>query len=233
MERATHRALPVLAIPAVSCLLRCFADIDSRDLFSSNPGNGLGLSRVAAVAVSVGLASTWWTTGPISNADFGSGRPRCREASHAGEPHSLAKGESDDWTLRRELMPDEIFGKDSCRKAHGVAHGAMVVILCPRGKDEIREREGEYRHAEEERIGDPLHVVFGLPLILRRSRPFANDVSEQPVFLHVAGSLASSCRAPHRLTRGRESSVGLPITRRCNGRASSGLCSARRFTTPQ
>jgi len=30
-----------------------------------------------------------------------------------------------------------------------------------------------------------------------------------------------------------ESSAGLPITRRCNGRASSGLCSARRFTTPQ
>ena len=81
MERATHRALPVLAIPAVSCLLRCFADIDSRDLFSSNPGNGLGLSRVAAVAVSVGLASRWWTTGPASNAGFGFRRPRCRETS--------------------------------------------------------------------------------------------------------------------------------------------------------
>ena len=148
-------------------------------------------------------------------------------------PHSLAEGESDDWTLQRELRPDEIFGKDSCRKAHGVAYGAMVVILCPRGEDEVRERKGEYRHAEEESIGDPLHVVFALPLILRRSRPFANDVSEQPVFLHVAGFLASSCRAPHRLTRGRESSAGLPITRRCNGRASSGLCSARRFTTPQ
>ena len=65
----------------------------------------------------------------------------------------------------------------------------MVVILCPRGEDEVRERKGEYRHAEEESIGDPLHVVFGLPFILRRSRPFANDVSEQPVFLHVAGSL--------------------------------------------
>src|SRR5215831_15733916 len=108
----------------------------------------------------------------------------------------------DDWTLGRELRPNEIFGKDGCRKAHGVAYGAMVVILCPRGEDEVREREGEYRHAEEESIGDPLHVVFALPLILRRSRPFTHDVSEQPVFLHVAGSLACSCRAPHRLTRG-------------------------------
>ena len=65
----------------------------------------------------------------------------------------------------------------------------MVVVLCPRGEDEVRECEGEYRHAEEERIGDPLHVVFGLPLILRRSHPSANDVSALPVFLHVAGSL--------------------------------------------
>src|SRR5262249_56055445 len=86
---------------------------------------------------------------------------------------------------RNELRPDEIFGKDSCRKAHGVAYGAMVVILCPRGEDEVRERKGEYRHAEEESIGDPLHVVFALPLILRRSRPFAHDVSDHPVLLHL------------------------------------------------
>jgi len=45
------------------------------------------------------------------------------------------------------------------------ATGAMVVILCPRGEDEIREREGEYRHAEEESIGDPLHGIFGLTAI--------------------------------------------------------------------
>jgi hypothetical protein len=64
----------------------------------------------------------------------------------------------------------------------------MVPILCPCGEDEIREREGEYRHAEEERIGDPLQV-FGLPLILRRRHPFAHDVAAQPVFLHVVGSL--------------------------------------------
>ena len=80
----------------------------------------------------------------------------------------------------------------------------MVVILCSRGEDEVREREGEYRHAEEESIGDPLRVVFALPPILRRSRPFAHDVAAQPVFLNVAGSLASSCRAPHRLTGGRD-----------------------------
>jgi hypothetical protein len=67
----------------------------------------------------------------------------------------------------------------------------MVVILCPRGEDEVREREGEYRHAEEEGIGDALHVVFGLPLILRRSHPLANDVSAQPVFFHVASSLVA------------------------------------------
>src|SRR5215472_5203166 len=30
----------------------------------------------------------------------------------------------DDWTLQRELRPNEIFRKDGCRKAHGVAHGA-------------------------------------------------------------------------------------------------------------
>jgi hypothetical protein len=65
----------------------------------------------------------------------------------------------------------------------------MVAILCPRGEDEVREREGEYRHADEERIGDPLLGIFGLPLILRRSHPFAHDVSAQPVLLHVAGSL--------------------------------------------
>jgi hypothetical protein len=47
----------------------------------------------------------------------------------------------------------------------------------------------EYRHAEAESIGDPLHVVSGLPLILRRSHPFANDAAAQPVFFHVAGSL--------------------------------------------
>jgi hypothetical protein len=64
----------------------------------------------------------------------------------------------------------------------------MMVILCPRGENEVREREGEYRHAEEERIGDPLHVVFGLPLILRSRHPFAHDVPAQAVFLHVAGS---------------------------------------------
>src|SRR5215469_9158240 len=110
----------------------------------------------------------------------------------------------DDWTLRRELRPNEIFGKDGCRKAHGVADGAMVAILGPRGEDEVREREGEYRHAEEECIGDPLHGVFGLTPILRRSHPFAHDVAAQPVVLHVAGSLASSCRAPHRLTGGRD-----------------------------
>jgi hypothetical protein len=79
----------------------------------------------------------------------------------------------------------------------------MVAILCPRGEDEVREREGEYRHAEEESIGDPLHGV-GLPLILSRRHPFAHDVSAQPVLLHVAGSLANSCRAPHRLTGGRD-----------------------------
>lgn len=100
---------------------------------------------------------------PIGARTQPAARP-CARASHAEEPHSLAKGESDDRTLRRELRPDEIFGKDGCRKAHGVAHGAMVVILGPRGEDEIREREGEYRHAEEESIGDPLHVVFGLTL---------------------------------------------------------------------
>jgi hypothetical protein len=65
----------------------------------------------------------------------------------------------------------------------------MVVTLCPRGENEVREREGEYRHAEEERIGDPLHGVFGLSLILGRRHPFAHDVSAQAVFLHVAGSL--------------------------------------------
>src|SRR5262249_61038431 len=103
----------------------------------------------------------------------------------------------------------------------------MVVILCPRGEDEVRERKGEYGHAEEESIGDPLNVVFALPVILRRSRPFAHDVSEQPVFLHVAGSLASSCRAPHRLTSGRVSSAGLPINRRSNGCASCGTSTTR------
>jgi len=51
----------------------------------------------------------------------------------------------------------------------------------PRGEDEEGERDGEYRHAEEEGIGDPLDVVFSLPLILRRSHPFANHVSAQPV----------------------------------------------------
>jgi hypothetical protein len=74
------------------------------------------------------------------------------------------------------------------------ATGAMVVILCPRGEDEIREREGEYRHAEEESIGDPLHGIFGLTPILLRSHPFAHDVSAQPVFLHVAGSLTLAAR---------------------------------------
>src|SRR6516162_9504481 len=115
--------------------------------------------------------------------------PPCARASHAEEPHFLTKGESDDRALRRELRPDKIFGKDGRRKAHGVARGARVVILCPRGEDEIREREGEYRHAEEESIGDPLHVVFELPPILRGSHPFAHDVLAQPVFLHVAASL--------------------------------------------
>jgi hypothetical protein len=65
----------------------------------------------------------------------------------------------------------------------------MVVILGPRGEDEVREREGEYRHAEEESICDPLHAVFGLPPVLRRSHPIAHDVSAQPVFFHVADSL--------------------------------------------
>src|SRR6516165_8198394 len=95
----------------------------------------------------------------------------------------------DDWTLQRELRPNEIFRKNGCRKAHGVAHGAMGVIPGPRGEDEAREREVEYRHVEEERIGDPLHGVFGLPLILRRSHPSAHDVPAQSVFLHVAASL--------------------------------------------
>ena len=62
-------------------------------------------------------------------------------------------------------------------------------LVRPRGEDEEGERDGEYRHAEEESIGDPLRVVFGLSPILRRSRPFAHDVSAQPVFFHVAGSL--------------------------------------------
>src|SRR5215831_18645119 len=105
--------------------------------------------------------------------------------------------------LRRELRPDEIFGKDGCRRARGVADGAMVAILCPRGEDEVREGESEYRHAEEERIGDPLHGVFGLPLILRTRLPFAHDVPAQAVFLHIAGSLLALA-APHRLTGGRD-----------------------------
>jgi hypothetical protein len=43
-------------------------------------------------------------------------RPPCARTWHADRPHSLAKGESDDWTLRRELRPDEIFGKEAVKK---------------------------------------------------------------------------------------------------------------------
>jgi len=46
----------------------------------------------------------------------------------------------------------------------------IVVVLCPRGEDEVGERDGEYRHAEEESVGDPLHLFFGLSLILRKRR---------------------------------------------------------------
>jgi hypothetical protein len=56
--------------------------------------------------------------------------------------------------------------RTAVEKAREVAHGAMLVILGPRGEDEVREREGEYRYAEEESIGDPLRVVFGLPVPL-------------------------------------------------------------------
>ena len=62
----------------------------------------------------------------------------------------------------------------------------MVVILRPRGKDEVGERDGEYRHAEEEGVDDPLRLFFGLSLARRKCHPFTHDASARLVFFHVA-----------------------------------------------
>jgi hypothetical protein len=63
-----------------------------------------------------------------------------------------------------------------------------MVILRPRGKDEVGECDAEYRQAEEESVDDPLYPFFGLSLIHRRRHPSANDCSARLVCFHVAGS---------------------------------------------
>jgi len=76
----------------------------------------------------------------------------------------------------------------------------QMEILRLRRKDEVGECDGEYRHAEEESVDDPLHLLFGLSLIRRRRYPSANDCSARLVCFHVAGSLPYCSRStPQRL----------------------------------
>lgn len=65
--------------------------------------------------------------------------------------------------------------------------GRMGVILRPRGQNEIGERNGEYRHAEEEDVDDPLRLLFAPVLVRRKCHPFWHDVSARRVFSHLGG----------------------------------------------
>src|SRR6516164_2431594 len=46
--------------------------------------------------------------------------PPCARAPHAEQAHLLPNGDSEDWALRRQLMPDKVFGQDGRSKAHRV-----------------------------------------------------------------------------------------------------------------
>jgi len=70
----------------------------------------------------------------------------------------------------------------------------QTVILRLRRKDQVGEGYGEYRHAEEESVGDPLHLFFGRSLIRRRRQPSADDRWARRVRFHVAGSLPHCSR---------------------------------------
>src|SRR2546421_11270373 len=89
-----------------------------------------------------------------------------------------------------------------------------MLILRLRRKDKVGECDGEYRHAEEESVGDPLPLLFGLALIRRSRHPSANDCSAHLVCFHVACSspYCSAARLSD-LPCGQEQPVGLPIAR--------------------
>ena len=76
-----------------------------------------------------------------------------------------------------------------------VARVGQMATLRLRRNDEVGERDGEYRHADEESVCDPLHALFGLSPICRRRQPSANDRGERLVYFHIAGSLTHCSRA--------------------------------------
>jgi hypothetical protein len=100
-----------------------------------------------------------------------------------------------------------------------------MVILRPRGKDEVGECDGKYRQAEEESVDDPLYPFFGLSLIRRRRHPSANDCSARLVCFHVAGSFFL-CRIVPAAATSRVS--GFPISAAVKRR---GIRQAERFAT--
>ena len=83
---------------------------------------------------------------------------------------------------------------DALYKTCEVARVGQMATLRLRRKDEVGERDGENRHADEESVCDPLHLLFALSPICRRCQPSMNDRWERLVYFHVAGSLPHCSR---------------------------------------
>ena len=112
-----------------------------------------------------------------------------------------------------------------------------MVILRPRGKDEVGKCDGEYRQAEEESVHDPLHLFF-VSRLRRRRHPSANECSTRLVCFHVAGSFLAVLFPAARLSDlpcGHEQPVrpsdNAVVKRR--EECPTGHCSAERFATAQ
>jgi hypothetical protein len=67
-------------------------------------------------------------------------------------------------------------------------HERTLLILRPRGEDEIGERDREYRHAKEESVDNPLRLFVCLSFLLRKRDPSTNAFWHVADF-HVAASL--------------------------------------------
>ena len=123
-------------------------------------------------------------------------------------------------------------GGQVCRKPYRVGRARHEdADLRPHREDEVGKCNGEYRDAEEESVDDPLHLFFGLSLILRRRHPSANDFSARLVCFHVAGPL-SPLFPQHACATARAAS-NPPAFPRETAASPMRLCCIKRFVSAQ